>query len=80
MWVYRIRNGDGESVRGANAIWLCVGCFCCEARCPRGVKPAHLAEEARSHKGFLLEDIVRKPDDKMPQQLFVAALRKVGRL
>jgi heterodisulfide reductase subunit C len=77
-WVYRLRNGDGESVKKAEAIWLCLSCFCCEARCPRGVKPAHLAEEARESGGapFLSDGIPTLVDEKMPQQLLVAALRK----
>ncbi|MCL2202805.1 MAG: 4Fe-4S dicluster domain-containing protein [Defluviitaleaceae bacterium] len=75
-WVYRARNGDAESLGQCGAIWQCLSCFCCEARCPRGVKPAHLAEEARIQSKFTSDDIPLLTDEKMPQQLLVAALRK----
>ncbi|MCL2603721.1 MAG: 4Fe-4S dicluster domain-containing protein [Defluviitaleaceae bacterium] len=85
MWVYRINNGGQSSVQQTEAIWQCLSCFCCEARCPRGVKPAHLAEEARggqgkftNDKGKLLENISANANDKIPRQLLVAALRKAG--
>ncbi|MCL2501050.1 MAG: 4Fe-4S dicluster domain-containing protein [Defluviitaleaceae bacterium] len=76
MWVYRTQRGDPSSVRKADAIWKCLSCLCCEARCPRGVKPAHVAEEARAGQGYILEDVMKRVDENMPQQLPVAALRK----
>jgi len=77
-WVYYARNGEGERVQNAGAIWQCLSCFCCEARCPRGVKPAQLAEEKRalSNKVVLLESLSEHVIENMPQQLLVAALRK----
>jgi heterodisulfide reductase subunit C len=76
LWVYRFRNGDAASVKESEAIWQCLSCFCCAARCPRGVQPVQLAEEARQGKGLLLEDVVLPVKENMPQQLLVATLRK----
>jgi len=78
QWVYRAKNGDAKAVGQAQAIWSCISCLCCEARCPRGVKPAQIAEEMRAASGkvVLLEGLSQHVTENMPQQLLVAALRK----
>jgi|GEM_PF-7064083 len=83
QWVGRVQSGNAVAVRDAKAIWLCVGCFCCGARCPRGVLPYALAEEARANNprdahdpAPLLDTVAARAKTTMPQQLAVAALRK----
>ena len=82
-WVGLARAGDLAAVRDAAAIWLCVGCFCCAARCPRGVRPVELAEAARvmvvrtkAYETSMPDDVPARIQENMPQQLLVAALRK----
>jgi len=80
LWAGRVRNGDGDSLVHAQSIWQCLVCFCCVARCPRGVRPVELAEQARSatlrkkiHTASPTDLTGNKP---IPQQLIVAAMRK----
>lgn len=85
-WVSRARMGDLTAVRDSASIWRCLACFCCAARCPRGVKPIEIAEMARSHvlrtvhSSNNTEHEISVPEgsphNPMPQQLLVAALRK----
>jgi heterodisulfide reductase subunit C len=81
MWAYRLREGNEKSLLDCGAVWRCLACFCCEARCPRGVRPAHLAEEIRhtllrAGSALSADDIPELVKNGMPQQLLVAALRK----
>jgi len=82
-WVYRALQGEGGTLPEMESIWECLSCLCCEARCPRGVKPAQVAEEARRMamqiKGtddLLPEEVSNLVTKNMPQQLLVAAFRK----
>jgi len=91
LWATRVRNdaGGNDSLARTEAIWSCLVCFCCAARCPRGVRPVELAEQARSvtlrkqnYTAPLADEIgkqngLRKSSDNpIPQQLIVAAMRK----
>jgi len=88
FWAVRVRQGEGESLARAEAIWSCLACFCCAARCPRGVRPVELAEQARSvtlrkenHTATFADETVlqiisKKSGKAIPQQLIVAAMRK----
>ena len=82
-WVYRARNGNVGTLPDLDSIWECLSCLCCEARCPRGVKPAQVAEEARraamQMKGaddLRPEEVSDLITSKTPPQLVVAAFRK----
>ena len=36
------RAGMREAVLSSNAMWLCLSCYLCTVRCPRGIKPTEL--------------------------------------
>jgi heterodisulfide reductase subunit C len=83
QWVARARRDEMKAIQDSDGIWLCMGCYCCAARCPRGLRPIDIAEEARAavvHKkeeqAILLDRFVQNAGKSLPQQLLVAALRK----
>jgi heterodisulfide reductase subunit C2 len=39
--------GLEETLLSSNAIWLCVSCYTCNTRCPKGVKIAEVVEAVR---------------------------------
>ena len=39
--------GLEDALLSSNAIWLCVSCFTCNTRCPKGVKIADVIEAVR---------------------------------
>ncbi len=39
--------GLEEALLASNAIWLCVSCYTCNTRCPKGVKIAEVVEAVR---------------------------------
>jgi heterodisulfide reductase subunit C len=39
--------GLEETLLASNAIWLCVSCYTCNTRCPKGVKIAEVIEAVR---------------------------------
>ena len=45
--MHSIRLGREEAVLNSEAIWLCVGCETCSARCPQQVEPAAIMAAAR---------------------------------
>lgn len=45
--MHNIRLNRKEAVLNSTAIWLCVGCETCSARCPQGVEPAAAMNSAR---------------------------------
>ena len=45
--MHSIRLGREEAVLNSEAIWLCVGCETCSARCPQQVEPAAIMATAR---------------------------------
>jgi len=45
--MHSIRLGRADSVLNSQAIWLCVGCETCSARCPQQAEPAAAMNAAR---------------------------------
>lgn len=74
--------GQVEAALGARAIWYCAACLQCEARCPKGIDLARLAEALRTlalEKGFRHVEIEELPPEtlaEMPQQAFIGGFRK----
>jgi heterodisulfide reductase subunit C len=74
--------GQEEEVRGANSMWICVGCMQCISRCPQNVSAANIFEALRQttlrrgedHQE--IEDIPATFLKNAPQQLIVCGFRK----
>lgn len=83
QFVNMVDTGDIEPLLKSKSIYMCLSCFACIDRCPRGVEPEKLIEAVRllavREKGanrMTPDDIPSKLDDETPQQLLVSALRK----
>ena len=65
---------------------MCLSCFACVERCPRGVEPAKLIEGIRlamirqkDANHMTMNDIPALLDSEMPQQAITSALRKYAK-
>lgn len=83
QFVSMVENGLIEQLMDSNAAYLCLGCMACVERCPRHVAPGKLVgalaqlklrKQDGNHKGG--NDIAAMADEKVPQQLLMAAMRK----
>ena len=83
QFVSMVENGLIEQLMDSNAVYLCLGCMACVERCPRHVAPGKLVgalaqlklrKQDGNHKGG--NDIAAMADEKVPQQLLMAAMRK----
>ena len=86
QFVDMIASGDIEPLLKSKASFLCLSCFACSERCPRGVEPQRLIEALRlavirqkgeSHMKQELLDNVFCED--LPQQAFTSAFRKYSK-
>ena len=83
QFVSMVEKGQIEKLMNSNAIFMCLSCMACVERCPRGVEPGKLVEAVRlmkirqqdqNHKNG--NDIAAFANEKVPQQLLMAAMRK----
>ena len=83
QFVSMVANGQIEKLMESDSIYQCLSCMACVERCPRGVEPGKLVEAVRlmkirqqdmNHKNG--NDISAFVDEKVPQQLLMAAMRK----
>lgn len=83
QFVSMVDRGEIEKLMASDSIYLCLSCMACIERCPRGVDPGKLVEAVRvmqirqqgkDRKNAL--DIEAFADENVPQQLFMAAMRK----
>ena len=81
-----IISGDIEPLLKSKASFLCLSCFACSERCPRGVEPQRLIEAVRlvalrqkgvNHMKKELLDNVFSED--LPQQALTSAYRKYSK-
>ncbi len=86
QFVSMVEAGKIEELMQSQSIYMCLSCFACVERCPRGVEPASFIEAARlalirqSGKNHLkAEDVPAKLNDKLPQQAIVSAFRKYSK-
>ena len=86
QFVDMVENGRIDELMASRGIYMCLSCFACIDRCPRGVEPAKLIEAVRhavirqQGKNHLkTEDIPAMLDDETPQQLLVSAFRRYRR-
>ena len=83
QFVYMVESGDIEPLLNSKSLYMCLSCFACIDRCPRGVEPAKLVEAVRlsavreQGKNFMTaNDVPERIDEDTPQQLIVSAFRK----
>ena len=83
QFVSMVEKGQIEKLMNSDAIYLCLSCMACVERCPRNVAPGKLVGAVAqlklrqldgNHKGG--NDIAAIADEKVPQQLLMAAMRK----
>lgn len=86
QFVYMVENGDIEPLMQSKSLYMCLTCFACVDRCPRGVEPAKLVEAVRlavirkqGANHLKADDIPALLDEDMPQQAIVSALRKYSK-
>ncbi len=77
-----VQMGLEKEVLACKTVWLCVSCFMCQSRCPKGVDLAMLMESLRflaTKKGidhFGPDEIDRERIKSAPQQAVVSVYRK----
>ena len=83
QFVYMVETGDIEPLMNSKSLYMCLSCFACIDRCPRGVEPAKLVEAVRNavvrqqdKNHMTANDVPAKLDEEIPQQALVSAFRK----
>lgn len=83
QFVYMVESGDIEPLMNSKSLYMCLSCFACIDRCPRGVEPAKLVEAVRlsairkqGENHMTANDVPDKISEDTPQQLIVSAFRK----
>lgn len=83
QFVYMVETGDVEPLLNSKSLYMCLSCFACVERCPRGVEPAKIIEAVRNaqvrqqNKNHMTaNDVPAKLTEDLPQQAIVSALRK----
>lgn len=82
-FVDMVTKGEVDRLLASPSIYMCLSCFACVERCPRGVEPAKVVEAIRNmalraQDGTYMQpdEVPGKLDDKLPQQALVSAFRK----
>lgn len=79
------RKGQLAKLAETEGIFLCLSCYACSQRCPRGVEPARISEAARLYRlrtgvnRFVPEQLSALNDPSLPGQAAAAAFRKYRR-
>ena len=83
QFVGMVENGDIEPLLKSESLYMCLSCFACVDRCPRGVEPAKVIEAVRltaikkqRNNRMTANDVPELVDENTPQQLLVSAFRK----
>lgn len=82
QFIKLIQIGMREEVEKSNTPWVCLTCFVCSARCPKGIDIAAIMEAARLLKARKNEDYfdVRKLaealEENLPPIAVVSCMRK----
>ena len=86
QFVYRVENGDIDTLLSSESVYKCLTCFACVDRCPRGVEPAKIIAAVRrvairrqGENHMTANDIPAKLDEEIPQQAIVSAMRKYSK-
>lgn len=83
QFVYMVETGDIEPLLNSKSLYMCLSCFACVDRCPRGVEPAKIIEAVRNAQvrqqdknHMTANDVPSKLSENIPQQALVSAFRK----
>jgi heterodisulfide reductase subunit C len=83
QFVNMIEKDQIDVLMKSESLYMCLNCFACVERCPRGVEPGKLVEAIRleavrqkENNHLKPDQIVEKLTDSMPQQAIVTAFRK----
>ena len=83
QFVSMVQKGQIEKLMESKSIYMCLSCFACIERCPRGVEPGKLIDAARQIlirrrgvEGLSPNEIPALVDDETPQQLLMSIFRK----
>ncbi|MGI6238362.1 MAG: 4Fe-4S dicluster domain-containing protein [Christensenellales bacterium] len=83
QFVSMVDKGQIERLMESDAIYACLSCMACVERCPRGVEPGKLVEAVRALKVRKQgmdrrgpRDISQFANERVPQMLYMAAMRK----
>ena len=86
QFVYMVESGNIEPLLKSESLYMCLSCFACVERCPRGVEPAKVVEAVRlaaiRQKGcnhLKANQVPELIDEDTPQQLLVSAFRKYSK-
>ena len=86
QFVSMIESGNIEPLLNSKSLYMCLSCFACVERCPRGVEPAKLIEAVRleairkqGQNHMKANDVPAMLDEDMPQQAIVSAFRKYSK-
>ncbi len=86
QFVSMIEKGEIDKLLNSKSLYVCLSCFACLERCPRGVAPVQVIEAVRQEAirtagGNKLnsEDVPQIVDEKIPQQLLVSMFRKLNK-
>ena len=86
QFVYMVESGDIEPLLESKSLYICLSCFACIDRCPRGVEPAKLVEAVKlsvirqkDSNHLKADDIAKYLDEDIPQQAIVSAFRKYSK-
>jgi heterodisulfide reductase subunit C len=72
-----------EEALDSKTIWICITCFDCEVRCPRGIDIANVMEALRQivlrkkYDKVALDDLTPEELRELPQIAVISNLRKL---
>jgi heterodisulfide reductase subunit C len=72
-----------EEALDSNTPWVCITCFNCEVRCPRGIDVANVMEALRQvalrakHDRFSLDELTSEDLMELPQIAIISNQRKL---
>ena len=86
QFVSMIEKGEIDKLLNSKSLYVCLSCFACLERCPRGVAPVQVIEAVRQEairtaggNKLNCEDVPQIVDEKIPQQLLVSMFRKLNK-
>ena len=82
QFIKLIQLGMEEKVRSSNTPWVCLTCFICTVRCPKGLDIAKIMEAARLLQSrdnvdhFEVRSLAKALEEKLPPIAVVSCFRK----